>query len=221
MIDIETYLAECKAKLYQTYGERLLYMGLQGSYLHGEATEKSDVDLVVVLEEMSIADLDAYRSVVLSLAEPEKSCGFVCDKTDLLHWNPLEIWHFLNSTKDYYGKLSDLVPAYTQEDIRNFTKLSLNNLYHALCHSYIHEECEACAAMLPGAYKSVFFILQNLYHLRKGGYIPTKAQLLPLLCGKDRDVLRRSMEPGRGGKPDFQEDFALIFTWCQETMHSL
>ena len=75
--------------------------------------------------------------------------------------------------------------------------------------------------MLPGAYKSAFFILQNLYHLRKGGYIPTKAQLLPLLSGKDKDVLRRSMEPGRGGKLDFQEDFALIFAWCRETMHNL
>ena len=45
MIDIETYLVECKEKFYQTYGERLLYMGLQGSYLRGEATENSDVDI--------------------------------------------------------------------------------------------------------------------------------------------------------------------------------
>ncbi|MBQ9141799.1 MAG: nucleotidyltransferase domain-containing protein [Lachnospiraceae bacterium] len=29
------------------FGDRLLYVGLQGSYLRGEATESSDIDIMV------------------------------------------------------------------------------------------------------------------------------------------------------------------------------
>ena len=54
----------------------------------------------------------------------DKSCGFICGKEDLANWNPLEIHHLVNGTKDYYGVLKDLVPNYTEGDIRNFIKLS-------------------------------------------------------------------------------------------------
>ena len=59
-------------------------------------------------------------------------CGFICAAADLANWNPLEIWGLVNGTKDYYGSLEHFVPAYTKDDIRNFTKMSLNNLYHEL-----------------------------------------------------------------------------------------
>lgn len=162
-----------------------------------------------------------YRSIILSLEESDKSCGFICSRTDLANWNPFEIWHLLNSTKDYYGVLSQLVPAYTEDDIRNFVNLSLNNLYHEICHRYIHAELGKSIAKLPGTYKGVFFILQNLYYLEHGEYIPTKAQLLPLLSGKNYAVLERSIELGSGASLDFSESFELLFTWCQDTMKSI
>lgn len=196
-------------------------LGLQGSYLRGEATENSDIDIMVVIDDLSVSDLDRYRSIISSLKESDKSCGFICSRTDLANWNPLEIGHLLNSTKDYYGVLSRLVPTYTEDDIRNFVKLSLNNLYHEICHRYIHVELSKSIAKLPGTYKSVFFILQNLYYLEHGVYIPTKAQLLPLLSGKNYAVLARSIELGSGASHDFSESFELLFTWCRDTMKSI
>ena len=46
----------------------------------------------------------------------------------------------------------------------------------------------------------------------------TKAELLPLLEGKDLAVFRRSLELSSGIPHDFSGSFELLFTWCQETM---
>ncbi len=140
MIDIENYIWQLIELLKQQFASRLLYVGLQGSYLRGEATESSDIDIMVVIDVLGVSDLDAYRTAIQSLEHFDKSCGFICSKEDLANWNPLEICHLLNCTKDYFGVLGELVPTYSENDIRNFIKMSVNNLYHEICHRYIHAD---------------------------------------------------------------------------------
>lgn len=221
MIDIENYISKLIDFLHYQFGARLLYVGLQGSYLRGEQTDSSDIDIMVVIDGLRVSDLDHYRAIIMSLEEPDKSCGFICSRSDLANWNPLEICHLLNCTKDYYGVLKQLVSAYTEGDIRNYVKMSINNLYHEICHGYIHSEESKNAARLPDAYKCAFFILQDLYYLENGEYIPTKVQLLPLLSGQNRDVLERSIQLNDGIAHDFSESFELLFTWCQNTLKAL
>ena len=221
MIDIERYIHGLTHLLKEQFASRLAYVGLQGSYLRGEATDSSDIDIMVVIEKLSASDLDAYRSIIESLGNFDKSCGFICSKADLENWNPLEIRHLLGSTKDYYGELRTLVPAYTQEDIRTFVKLSVNNLYHEICHRFIHADRESNVSALPFTYKGVFFILQNLYCLNRGEFVLTKAELLSRLEGKDRAVLERSIALSKGDACDFEDSFPLLFTWCQETLASI
>lgn len=221
MINIESYIAELISSLQNSLDHNLLYVGLQGSYLRGEATESSDVDIMVILDSLTVSDLDTYRSVIQSLDYYERSCGFICSKEDIAAWNPLEICHLIHSTKDYYGKLREFVPAYTEQDIRNFVKMSLNNLYHELCHRYIHSSPERNAAALPGTYKGVFFILQNMHYLNTGFFTPTREELLAQLKGKHKAVLERSMAYSQGKAFDFRESYELLLTWCQETLQSV
>ena len=176
---------------------------------------------MAVIDGLMVADLSTYRSVIEMLPHTDKSCGFICSKADLANWNPLEIHHLLHTTKDYVGKLSDLIPAYTEQDIRNFVKMSLNNLYHEICHRLIHGTQEHNAQSLPGTYKGTFFILQNLYYLRHGKFITTKAELLPLLEGKDYAVLNRLLDYSKGIDHGFTESFELLFSWCQETFQTI
>lgn len=221
MIDIENYIFLLIGFLQHQFEERLLYVGLQGSYLRGEVTDNSDIDVMVVIDGLGVSDLDHYRAIIQSLEHFDKSCGFICSKTDLENWNPLEICHLLKSTKDYFGVLSQLVPGFTEENVRDFVKLSLNNLYHEICHRYIHGEFNKNVEKLPGTYKGVFFILQNLYYLNHGQFIATKAELLSLLKGNHRAVLERSIELNTGIAYNFPESFELLFAWCQETLKSL
>ena len=219
MLNYEEYMNRLRDQLQSFFGDRLIYMGLQGSYLRGEATENSDIDVMIVLDHLSVADLDAYHQILLNLGDYEKSCGFICEKRDLANWNPLEICNLLHCTKDYYGSLADLVPEYTRDDIRNYAKLSLNNLYHEICHRYIHGSKEKNVAKLPGSYKNVFFILQTVLFLRTGVFVSTKEEMRKTVTGRDREV----MEIGMAGEyfPPFDTAFTSLLLWCQDTLASL
>jgi predicted nucleotidyltransferase len=218
MFQPDQYIAGLTARLQSAWHSRLMYVGLQGSYLRGEATENSDIDIMVVIDVMTVADLDAYRRAIASLPDVQKSCGFICGKEELLHWNPLEICHLLHSTKDYYGVLAALVPTYARDDVIAYVKLSLGNLYHEICHRYIHADPETNAAALPGTYKQVFFILQNLHYLETGSFLGTRLELLAALSGKDKLVLETSMALFSTGSYDYDVAFTLLHTWCQEAL---
>lgn len=218
MFEPELYISDLIACLKPAFGDRLVYVGLQGSYLRGEATENSDIDVMTVIRDITPADLDVYRSAIRSLGNADKSCGFICGQDELQHWNPLEICHLLHTTEDHLGTLAGLVPAYTREDVRAFVKMSVGNLYHEICHRYVHAAPESNTAALPGTYKGVFFILQNLHWLRTGCFIGTKKALLAVLDGPDRQVLETAMTLAGAAHYDFEAAFALLLTWCRETL---
>ena len=84
MIDVDAYLCKVTGLLQHTFGTRLIYVGLQGSYLRGEAHENSDIDVMVVLDGLTVEDMDRYREIIMSAGHKEKSCGFLCAREDLL-----------------------------------------------------------------------------------------------------------------------------------------
>lgn len=209
--DMENYVETLIASLQREFGRRLLYVGLQGSWMRGEASEGSDIDIMAVLDELSPADMDAYRRVVKSLDYADRSCGFLCGRKDLADWNRCEICHLVHTTKDCLGRLSELVPEYGKEDVVEYVRIMTGNLYHALCHSRVHgwrpgEESEetlkeggeraeaAWEKMLKEAFKQAFFILQNKQYVESGIFAVSRAALLGLLFGMDEEVLKQAME---------------------------
>ena len=218
MFRIDEYINELINTLKNVFGERLIYIGLQGSYLRNEATKSSDIDIMAVIDDLSVEDLKTYQNALISVGDFDKSCGFICGKTDLENWNPLEICHLLNTTKDYYGELKNLVPAYTAEDERNYVKLSLNNLFHEICHRYIHADREYNISSLPITCKSVFFIMQHLYYLSSGNFVQTKRELLECVQGEDKTVLELSISLQNNIDYDFDGAFSVLFNWCQNAL---
>lgn len=218
MFSVQKYLESLLSIMKRDFGDRLLYVGLQGSYLRGEATEGSDIDVMAVIRDFSVSDMVLYRKAIESLEEYEKSCGFICGLDEMKNWNPLEICHLIHTTKDYYGCLSSLVPSYTDSDVRAFVKMSLGNLYHEICHRFIHRPIERSAEALPYTYKAVFFILQNMHYLETGTFIGTKKELVSALYGKDRQVLETALAYGRGEEAEFEDAFELLFSWVKEAL---
>jgi len=45
--------------------------------------------------------------------------------------------------------------------------------------------------------------------------------LLEALEGKDRAVLQRAMDMKKGETFDFADSYALLFTWCRDTLQSV
>ena len=218
MFGLEKYLSDLLASLKGKFGKRLLYIGLQGSYLRNEADENSDIDIMVVIDDMTVHDLGDYKNILVSVGHFEKSCGFICGKSEMANWNPLEICQLLHTTKDLYGKLTNLVPIYTVEDEKNYIKLSLCNLFHELCHRYIHSNREKNIVRLPLTYKSAFFIIQNIYYIESGTFIVTKRELIKHLKNKDKDVMEMAIKLKNNKEYDFDYAFDSLFTWCQNAI---
>ena len=221
MLRIDEYIDKLINSLKDVFGERLMYIGLQGSYLRNEETKNSDIDIMAVIDNLSVEDLKTYQKALVSVGSFDKSCGFICGKDDLKHWNPLEICHLLNTTKDFYGELKKLVPEYTIEDERNHVKLSLNNLYHEICHRYVHADREYNVLKLPITCKSVFFIMQHLYYLSTGNFIPTKRELLECVQDENKTVLELSISLQNNIDYDFDRVFSILFKWCQNVLSRL
>lgn len=216
MDEIWSYLETLTGQLQDAFGQRLVYVGLQGSHLRGEAGPDSDLDVVVVIEGLTLDDMARYRRMIQSLPNADRSCGFLCGREELARWNPLEICNLVHATRDFYGCLRDLVPAYRREDAETYCMFSLNALYHELCHGYVHAGAEQMEAALPGCYKTAFFILQNLHYLQTGYFAESKLALRPRLTGRDRAVLERLLD--RQTPWRLAQDLPLLFSWCQERM---
>ena len=219
MFDIEIYIDNFISLLTQNFGSRLLYVGLQGSYLRNEADEKSDIDIMVILDLLTVKDLGLYRDIVKETGSGERACGFICGKSELMNWNPVEICQLIHTTKGYYGRLAEFVPAHSAEDEINFIKISLNNMYHELCHRYIHSSRENNIEKLPNTYKSVFFILQNIHFRQTGNFIQTKQDLLCRLHKEDKEVLQKALEIKNQSTYDFDEAFQILFEWCKNSIN--
>ena len=62
--DIEIYMQTIKQELLNTFGDELVYLGLQGSFRRGEARESSDIDVMVILEEFTVERMAEYREIL-------------------------------------------------------------------------------------------------------------------------------------------------------------
>ncbi len=221
MFRVEEYMSELIASMKNVFGDRLLYIGLQGSYLRREATENSDLDIMVIIKELSVQDMKCYREIIMQMQDYEKSCGFICGMDEFKTWNPLELCHLLHSTKDYYGKLSMLIPEYSKEDIANFIKFCVGNMYHEICHRYIHADSVANYQKLPLTYKGVFFILQNMYYLKNSVFCVTKKDLIDMLETRDKEIMEISLSIANVEEYDFDKAFSKLFLWCKSVLTEL
>jgi len=212
MFDLDKYLADLILNCRSAFGERLLYMGLQGSWLRGEARENSDIDVMVILDQFSVQDMDTYREILKGIGFYERSCGFICGKEEMKRWNPLEVCQLRHTTRDLLGVLTDYLPPATREDEINYVKLSLGNLYHELCHRYIHADMNKNAARFRGTCKSVFYLIQNLHFLESGCFFLRKRELKEAVGDEDRIILELADLPDGY---DFDQAFSSLFTWCQ------
>lgn len=221
MIDREDRMMRLTFRMKKAFSDRLLFIGLQGSYLRGDATEDSDFDVVIVLDKLSSEDLKIYREVLQSLPDFEKACGFISGKEELLHWPKHEIFQLKQDTKAYLGNLDHLLPQTSEKDIKDSVRISVANLYHQVCHLYIFGDQKTKADELKSAYKSAAFTLQLFHYLSTKEYIHSREELLKKLSGRDREVLSvttkwESFKTYREKQPD--DFFDIIIKWCSEIL---
>ena len=105
MIEISLWMENFVQALEENFGNRVWFVGLQGSYGRGEATETSDIDVVVILDELTAQDIQAYNAMLDILPNRELICGFVSGKKELLNWEPSDLFQFYHDTTQIKGSL--------------------------------------------------------------------------------------------------------------------
>lgn len=215
MINAEQWVREVLSKAQQAFGERLLYLGLQGSYRRGEATETSDIDLVVLLDTLDLNDLDIYREIVHAQPEGEKACGFICGIKEFSNWPRYELFPLKMDTADFYNRFDDFLPPITRQDIQTGAKIAAAGLFHLLTHSYLYANAESRPEILKGAFKSAFFVLQSAHYLETGVYLTSKKDLLSHVSGNEKKILEAGLNfPAWLKSHSEKEAFDLLRNWC-------
>ena len=217
MVDIETWMEELTERLTDKFGPRLLFLGLQGSYGRGEATEDSDIDVVTVLDRVELADLDVYRAVVREMPEGEKACGFLCGASELKSWPRYDLLGVARDTRDVYGKLSELLPPLDRNDLADAVAVGASGLYHAAVHTYLYGAKEERPQFLANAHKSIFFVLRAQHELRTGENVRSKKELLTRLSGDERELLTYGLS-SESGREEPEAAFAHLLRWSAAAM---
>ncbi len=196
------------------FGARLVCVGLQGSYGRGEAGPESDLDVVVILDQMAAEDLRAYREAIAPLPRRGQICGFLSGRRELSNWERAELFQLYYDTTPYWGDLDFLPPLIGCEDVRRAARLGACGVYHACAHNLLHERD---TAILKSLCKSAVFAIQAAYYNRTGTFIRRHAALVPLASPIERQILldcARLRENSVLEQAEFEVLSARLFSWA-------
>lgn len=207
MLDIDAWMDQYRQAVLDAFDARVRFIGLQGSRGRGEATERSDIDAVLVLDQVQVEDLDRYRALLDGLPHRELACGFVSGQPELAAWDPADRYMLYRDTLPVYGDLQDLVPPPTREEAAAAALTGACLIHHMLTHNYLHARSERA---LRGAFKTAAFVLRAKVEAEQGVYARTLKELEKRTDGLDAQVLRHRDEVA-----DLQKGTELLLAWTR------
>ena len=213
MIEITTWMNTFLRVLHECFGERVWFVGLQGSYARDEATDKSDIDIVVILNELSVSDIERYDNMLDTLTYRELVCGFLSGKKELLNWDDADLFQFYYDTRPIIGSLDELLPHFDESVIDRAIKMGACNIYHGCVHNMLHEKSDA---ILQSLYKSASFVMQAICFKRTGTYITHQQDLLSKLEIEEQTIVQTNLLLKNGGTVDFDKMSELLFNWSKK-----
>ena len=213
MIDISLWKDEFLQALKNKFGERVWFVGLQGSYGRGEATETSDIDMVVILDGLSADDIKAYNCVLDSLEHRDKTCGFLSGKNELLNWEPSDLFQLYYDTTPIVGSMDELLPLLDANAVERAIKTGVCNIFHGCVHNMLYEKSEDG---VKGLYKGASFVVQAIGFKQTGKYFRHQSELLQAVSGKEREITETFLKLKNGGAVEFDKMSELLLEWCKE-----
>ena len=212
LLDITTWIPEFLQALDNTFSQRVWFVGLQGSYGRGEATQTSDIDLVVILDELSPLDIQAYNTMLDSLPHRELLCGFICGKQEIFHWETSDLFQFYYDTKPIKGSLDQLLPLLDGNAVNRAIKAGVCNVYHGCVHNMLYEKSEE---ILKGLYKSASFVVQAICYQQTGNYTVHLKDLRNIASSDEQKIIDTFLHIKAGGQMDFQPMSEVLFIWSK------
>ena len=213
MIDITAWMKNFLQTLNETFANRVWFVGLQGSYGRGEATETSDIDIVVILDELSAVDIQTYNNMLDTMSHRELICGFLSGKKEIMNWEPADLFQFCHDTTPIMGSLDEVLAAVDESAVNRAIKIGACNIYHGCIHNMLYEKNED---ILRGLYKSASFVIQAIAFKQTGNYISHQKELLQVVSSDEQVVVETFMNLKNGGTVDFNLMSEILFDWSKK-----
>ena len=213
MIDITAWMEDFLQALNETFANRVWFVGLQGSYGRGEATETSDIDIVVILDELSAIDIQTYYAMLDTLPHRELICGFLSGKKEIMNWEPSDLFQFCHDTTPIKGSLDEVMAIVDDSAVNRAIKIGACNIYHGCVHNMLHEKSDD---ILRGLYKSASFVVQAIAFKHTGNYISHQKELLQVVSSDERAIVEAFMNLKNGGAVDFNLMSEILFAWSKK-----
>ena len=210
MIDIDNWMKQYLDALNQTFDNRIWFVGLQGSYGRGEATETSDIDLVVILDELTVADIHNYNKMLDTLPHRELICGFLSGKREIFHWEPSDLFQFCQDTTPIMGSLGEVLTQVDDGAISRAVKIGACNIYHGCVHNMLYEKS---GEILKGLYKAASFVVQAICYQQTGHYIRCQKDLLLEAENDEKEIIETFLRLKNGGQVEFRKMSEYLFVW--------
>ena len=211
MIDIKAWTNIFAEKVEQTFGDRVWFIGLQGSYGRGEATDTSDIDVVVILEELRITDLKTYRDMLDTMPHRELVCGFVSGKDELLNWEASDLFSLCYDTTPIKGSLDPLLERIDKQAVKRAIRIGACNIYHACVHNFVHRKSDDT---LRSLFKQAVFVIHAVQFYETGKYVKSRAELRQAI-NPPSAVLETACRLKSGGRVELGEMSTLLLHWAK------
>jgi len=213
MIDITAWMQNFLQVLNETFANRVWFVGLQGSYGRGEATEKSDIDIVVILDNLFAMDIQTYNNLLDTLPHRELICGFLSGKKEIMNWEPSDLFQFCNDTTPIKGSLDEVMAVIDESAVNRAIKIGVCNIFHGCVHNILYEKNED---ILRELYKSASFVVQAIAFKQSGSYIIHQKDLLQVVSSDERVIVETFLNLKDGGTVDFNLMSETLFTWSKK-----
>ena len=213
MIDINLWTEKFLGALDEAFPNRIYFVGLQGSYSRGEATDESDIDMVVILDELSAEDIAIYNKMLDTLPHRELICGFLSGKEELFRWESSDLLQFYYDTTPLKGSLDELLPLLDTATVERAVKIGACNIYHGCVHNMLHEKSEDA---LKGLYKAASFVVQAVALRQTGKYVKQKRDLLNVVSSDEKIIVENLLRIKDGCDFDFDNMSETLFSWSKK-----
>lgn len=218
MVDMTNWMPLFLQALENTFPERVWFVGLQGSYSREEATQTSDIDVVVILDELSAQDIQTYGTMLDRLPHRELICGFLSGKKELLCWDAADLFQFYHDTKPIHGSLNALLTRIDDEAVKRAIKIGACNIYHGCVHNLLHEKSEQ---ILKELYKAASFVVQAICFLQTGRYIRLQKELLCVVEPGEQVIVETFLNLKDNRKINFNQMSEVLFNWAQNWIEKI
>ena len=213
MIEINGWMQTLLHALHETFSNRVWFVGLQGSYGRGEATDTSDIDTVVILDELSAADIQAYHAMLDPLPHRELTCGFLSGKKEIMNWEPSDLFQFCHDSTPIQGSLDEVMAGIDERAVDRAIKIGVCNIFHGCVHNMLYEKSDDS---LRGLYKSASFVVQAIAFRQTGTYIRHQKELLPVVSAEEQVIVETFLNLKNGGTVAFDLMSETLFAWSKK-----